>query len=69
MMNSTIKDNLKEYTYRYRIYPNDEQKLQLNKTFGCCRYVFNYYLDRSNKKNYTSKMDNSECRQSRHFFF
>lgn len=28
--------------YKYRIYPTDEQKAMLNKTFGCCRYAYNY---------------------------
>jgi len=30
--------------YKYRLYPNEEQKTQLSKTFGCCRFVNNYYL-------------------------
>jgi putative transposase len=30
--------------YKYRIYPNDEQKVQLAKTFGSCRFVYNHYL-------------------------
>ena len=30
--------------YKYRIYPNDNQKTQIAKTFGCCRFVYNYYL-------------------------
>ncbi|QNO16714.1 IS200/IS605 family element transposase accessory protein TnpB [Alkalicella caledoniensis] len=30
--------------YKYRIYPNKEQKEQLAKTFGCARFVYNYYL-------------------------
>lgn len=29
---------------RFRIYPNDMQKELIAKTFGCCRYVYNYYL-------------------------
>ena len=33
-----------EKSYKYRIYPNKKQKEQLAKTFGCCRYVYNYYL-------------------------
>ena len=35
-----------EYSYRFRIYPTEEQKELMAKTFGCCRYVFNYFLDR-----------------------
>ena len=30
--------------YKYRIYPNEEQKIMLSKTFGCCRFVYNHYL-------------------------
>ncbi len=30
--------------YRYRIYPNDAQKEQIAKTFGCCRFVYNQTL-------------------------
>ena len=31
--------------YKYRIYPNKEQKNIINKTIGSCRFVFNYYLE------------------------
>ena len=30
--------------YKYRIYPNNEQKIQIAKTFGCCRFVYNQTL-------------------------
>ena len=30
--------------YKYRFYPNDEQKQMLARTFGCCRYVYNWAL-------------------------
>ncbi len=30
--------------YKYRIYPNKEQKIQIAKTFGCCRFVYNQTL-------------------------
>ncbi len=30
--------------YKYRIYPNTEQKVQIAKTFGCCRFVYNQTL-------------------------
>lgn len=32
-----------EYSYRFRIYPTEKQKELITKTFGCCRYVFNYF--------------------------
>ena len=31
--------------YKYRLYPNKEQKNIINKTIGSCRFVFNYYLE------------------------
>ena len=31
--------------YTYRIYPNAEQRQQLARTFGCCRFVYNWALD------------------------
>ena len=34
-----------EKAYKYRIYPNKKQKEILAKTFECCRFVYNYYLD------------------------
>ena len=33
-----------EHSYRFRIYPTKKQKEQIAKTFGCCRYIYNYYL-------------------------
>ena len=33
-----------EKAYKYRIYPNKQQKIQIAKTFGCVRFVYNHYL-------------------------
>ncbi len=30
--------------YKYRLYPNKEQEIQIAKTFGCCRFVYNHTL-------------------------
>ena len=30
--------------YKYRIYPTEEQKVYLNKTFGCVRFIYNQML-------------------------
>ena len=39
--------------YKYRIYPNKQQEEQIQKTFGCCRFVYNqtlvYRKDKYNK--------------------
>ena len=32
--------------YKFRIYPNETQKILFSKTFGCTRMVYNYYLDK-----------------------
>ena len=46
--------------YKFRLYPTNEQRILINKTFGCTRLVYNYYLNRkqelykSEKKNLSS---------------
>ena len=35
-----------EYSYKFRLYPSRVQEGQILRTFGCCRYVFNYYLSK-----------------------
>lgn len=30
--------------YKYRIYPTEQQKELINKTFGCCRFIYNQML-------------------------
>ena len=48
-----------ERAYKFRIYPNKTQITLLQKTFGCVRKVYNYFLDRrikeyeANKKSLT----------------
>lgn len=43
-MMSRCKDNRFRYAYKFRIYPNDEQKLLMEKSFGCYRLVYNELL-------------------------
>lgn len=33
-----------EVAYKFRIYPNNEQQILIQKTFGCCRFVYNHFL-------------------------
>ncbi len=40
----------KNKAFKFRIYPTSEQKVLLAKTCGCCRLVFNYFLNLSTKK-------------------
>lgn len=35
-----------EKSFKYRIYPNTKQKELIQKTFGCTRFVYNYYLNK-----------------------
>ena len=35
-----------EKAYKYRIYPNKKQQELIQKTFGCVRFVYNYYLNK-----------------------
>lgn len=41
--------------YKYRIYPDREQEILLGKTFGCVRFIYNYYLDQKKSKYETEK--------------
>ena len=40
--------------YKFRIYPNEEQRCLINKSFGCARFVYNYYLNKIIKDGYIS---------------
>ena len=31
--------------YKFRLYPINEQRILIHKTFGCSRFVYNYYLN------------------------
>ncbi len=39
-------DRVANRAYKFRIYPNDEQKILFAKTFGCVSMVYNHWLDR-----------------------
>ncbi len=41
-MNLSMKTVIKGY--KYRIYPTNEQKELINKTFGCSRFIYNHFL-------------------------
>lgn len=32
--------------YKFKLEPTEEQKIKINKTLGCCRFVYNSMLDR-----------------------
>ena len=33
-----------EKAYKFRIYPNENQEILIQKTFGSCRFIYNHYL-------------------------
>ena len=48
--------------FKFRIYPNDEQIVLIEKTFGCCRLVYNDALA-SRKKAYSRRGESISCNQ------
>ena len=49
--------------YKFRIYPTIEQKEIINKTFGCTRFIYNYYLNKKQElyKNNKQKISIYDC--------
>ena len=46
--------------YKFRLYPNNEQKILINKTFGSARYTYNYYLDKMMNNGYKKPYANAK---------
>jgi len=44
--------------YKFRIYPNNNQRILLNKSFGCCTFVYNHYLAKIKENGYIKAYDN-----------
>ena len=38
---------IKQYTYKFRLYPNKEQAAFLAEQLGSCRFVYNFFLERA----------------------
>lgn len=55
-----------EKAYKFRIYPNKQQEELINKTFGCCRFIYNRFLAKridlykNNQENYSFKQCSSD---------
>lgn len=53
----------------YAIYPNEKQNIQCQKTFGCCRFVYNHMLSlqqdryKNGEKHLNKKNANNYCNQ------
>ena len=50
-----MKKILKGYTFR--LYPSVEQKILIEKSFGCSRYIYNYFLDKTNGRKHIKTFD------------
>lgn len=50
-------------SYKYRIYPNKEQEILIQKTFGCCRFVYNRTLGYRKKlyEDFKESMSKFDC--------
>ena len=46
-------------SYKFRLYPNEQQQILINKTFGCVRFVYNKMLA-ERKETYENHKDNKE---------
>ena len=44
-------------SYKFRMYPTENQRILITKTFGCVRFVYNYFLDQSKKNGYRKAHD------------
>ena len=44
--------------YKFRIYPNESQKELINKTFGCSRFIYNYFLSMYKESKHTKASEN-----------
>ena len=43
--------------YKFRLYPSDSQKELIHKTFGCTRFIYNYFLDERMKNGFIKAFD------------
>jgi len=49
--------------YKFRMYPNEDQKVKINQNLGSSRFVYNYYLNKKdevykkNKEIYNRKLN------------
>ena len=43
--------------YRFRMYPNNDQIILINKNFGCVRFVYNYFLNKCKNNKYYKAFD------------
>lgn len=47
-------------SYKFRLYPNKEQKEIINKEMDSCRFIYNYFLNKIIETYYTSIAQNTK---------
>ena len=52
--------------YRFRMYPNNDQIILINKNFGCVRFVYNYFLNKCKNNKYYKAFD--MCRELKELY-
>ena len=43
---------VREKVYKFRLCPNNEQRILINKPAGWARYIYNHFLDKAKKDEY-----------------
>ena len=64
LVNKSLTKNFNK-SFKVRIYPNKEQKVLIDKTFGCARFVYNFMLNLKQKlyKNFALNLNyNNMCK-------
>lgn len=54
--------------YKFRLYPNREQRVLLAKTFGCCRFVYNHFLTERTKYYETNKNNPAAVKKGLNYY-
>ena len=49
LVENSKTNNISHKSFKLRIYPNQEQKILFDKTFGCCRKLYNEHLQEKNE--------------------
>lgn len=56
---------IKNKTYKFRLYPNDEQIKLLNKHFGSVRFVYNHFLNERKEQYQKDKKSDNHYAQAK----
>ena len=43
--------------YKFRLYPTENQKILINKTFGCTRFIYNHFLNKCKEEKFINAYD------------